>query len=105
MHQKPVFFFLTQMNNYKRDISQSLETFASAVGKVKGPARTEVEGRRQEEMQTSGSSVGIHCEGPGAEAGLYGCGTRGAQIHFKGSAVLPVPQSSCSFMLCTTLEV
>lgn len=45
MHQKPGFF--QSMNNYKRDISQSLETFASAVGKVKNPARTKEEGGRE----------------------------------------------------------
>lgn len=99
MHQKPVFF--SQMNNYKRDISQSLETFASRVGKVKSPARTKVEDRRQEVMQTSGPSVGIHCEGPDAEDGSYGCGTKGGQIHFKGSAVLPMhvpPVPSCCIL-------
>lgn len=37
--------FCSQMNNYKRDISQSSETFGSAVVKVKSPASTWVEGQ------------------------------------------------------------
>ena len=43
------------MNTYKRDISQSSETFASAVVKAEGSARTRVEG------QETGGDTDLRC--------------------------------------------
>lgn len=43
------------MNTYKRDISQSSETFASAVVKAESSARTRVEG------QGTGGDTDLRC--------------------------------------------
>lgn len=101
--------FCSQMNNYKRDISQSSETFGSAVVKVKSPARTRVE-RQETGGDTDLRSPKIPqqrhtVEDLGLTWAYMDVGQVGPRSILKAQLSFRVPHLPHSFILLTTLEV
>lgn len=92
--------FCSQMNNYKRDISQSSETFGNAVVKMKSPARMGDENRRRYRPYFPRTP-----QQEGLRRAQMDVGQMGHRSTLKAQLSFHVPQSSCSFILLTTLEV